>query len=122
MSKFLTSLEVEYIDDKWRKLTRPLVYQSDVLGETITVPAGFRTNFASVPRFFPLVYAIFGDTAHRAATVHDWLYSKECTEVDRDEADAVFLEAMQVEKDGWWKRTAMWLGVRLMGWAFKARR
>lgn len=122
MAKFLSQLEVEYIDAATRRLTKPLVYQSDILGECVIVPKGFKTNFASVPRFLPLAYALFGDTAHRAAALHDWLYSEECSGVARADADAVFLEAMQSEKMSWWRRGAMWLGVRALGWAFKARR
>ena len=40
--------------------------------EPIIVPAGFKTDFASVLRL-PFMFWLFGDTAHASAVVHDWL-------------------------------------------------
>lgn len=115
--EFLTRLEVELIDeqaDKWR-LVLPLRYRSQIVG-LIEVPAGFETDFASVPRL-PLAYALAGNTARKAAVIHDFLYQDPATE--RDDADAVFLEAMQVSGMPWWRRGPMWLGVRCFGWLFR---
>ena len=73
MSKFLTELDVRLIDgDRIWMLSGPLVYQSDILGK-IEIPAGFQTDFASVPRI-PFVFESFGDRAHRESVVHDYLY------------------------------------------------
>lgn len=84
MSRFATCLEVSLIDENsntgrgtWRVLV-PLVYVSDLTNSTYTVPANFETDFATIPRL-PLVFALFGDCAHRAAVLHDWLYTtKKC--------------------------------------------
>lgn len=116
MSKFLSELEVEPVDmnndvGKWR-LMSDLVYQSDVANQTITVPKGFVTDFASVPRL-PVAFALFGDTSHEAATVHDWLYTSHI--VPRNVADAVLREASQVSGVPAWRRWPMWAGVRLFG-------
>jgi hypothetical protein len=96
MSKFLSTLQVEEIEDQshdgrgtWRVLA-PLIYDSDVAKRIIVVPIGYITDFASVPRV-PFAYWIAGDTAHPAAVVHDWLYTSH--EVDRATADAVLEEA-----------------------------
>ena len=32
------------------EVTQPFSYESDKFGKTITVPAGFKTDFASIPR------------------------------------------------------------------------
>jgi len=116
MSAFLSELQVENAtprdDGTWR-LTAPLVYQSDVAGQTFTVPPGFVTNFASVPRLI-VAYALFGNTSNEAATVHDFLYSKPA-KVPRDVADAVFKEASAVTGVAAWRRFCMWAGVRLFG-------
>ena len=110
MAKFLTTLKAECInDDKW-KLISPLVYESDIVGN-ITVPAGFECDFASVPRI-PVVYMFFGDEAHQAATLHDYLYRYAA--VKRKVADQVFKEAMSVSGVGW-KRFPMYWAVRLFG-------
>lgn len=116
MSKFLTELEVENASDRddgdWR-LVAPLVYQSDVAGQTFTVPAGFTSNFASVPRW-PIVYWFCGNTSSEAAVVHDFLYSFPHP-VPRPMADAVLREASGVTGVSWLRRHAMHLGVRLFG-------
>lgn len=115
MAKFLTDLKAECVtDDKWR-LVSPLVYESDIIG-VVKIPSGFTTNFASVPRL-PFVYMLFGDTAHQAATLHDYLY--QFAVVPRHIADKVFLEAMQASGIGW-ERYPMFWGVRLCGGLFYA--
>ena len=52
---------------------RSVVVLSPMLKDTITVPTGFLTDFASVPRM-PFVFLLFGDVAHEAAVIHDYLY------------------------------------------------
>jgi len=107
-------LITEWVDDDRWLLISPLLYESDIAG-TIVVPAGFTTDFASVPRL-PVAFMLFGDEAHPAATVHDYLYR--CTRVSRATADKVFLEAMSVTGLGW-KRWPMYWAVRLFGGAFR---
>lgn len=105
---------------RWR-LESQLRYDSIVYGKTIAVPAGYETDFASVPRL-PLSYAIAGDTAHTAAVVHDYLYSTPGVAVTRRIADAVFREAMMSSGVPRWRAWIMWIAVRLFGWlAFKCR-
>ncbi len=112
MPKFLTRLDVEHLSDEQWKLSDDLVYQSDIVG-LVTVPKGFVTDFASVPRL-PGAYWVAGGKANKEAVVHDFLYrSKLCT---RKEADDVFLEAMELNGQSWWRRRLMWAGVRLFGW------
>ncbi|MBB5414134.1 DUF1353 domain-containing protein [Paraburkholderia atlantica] len=115
MSAFLTELQVENAtgmdDGKWR-LTAPLVYQSDVAGMTFTVPAGFISDYASVPRA-PLVYWLCGDTSTMASVVHDAIYTYHW--VDRATADAVLKEASAVTGVPAWRRAIMWAAVRAFG-------
>lgn len=112
-SEFLTLLCTEDEDDAHAKLTAPLIYASARLDRVITVPAGFETDFASVPRL-PLVYLLAGNTARKSAVLHDYLYRHHemCSRAD---ADAVFDEAMGVTGQPWWRRKLMWAGVRLFG-------
>jgi hypothetical protein len=58
-----------------------------------TVPAGFETDFASVPKT-PVAFLLTADSAHEASAVHDWLYSEHA--VLRDVADAVLRESSLV--------------------------
>ena len=116
MSRFLTPLDVELIDDSdgggtW-VLRSPLAYESNVAGCVICAPEGFRTDFASVPRA-PVVYWLTGDVAHAAAVIHDYLYST--GGVTRKQADDVLLEAMAVTGVPAWRRYAMYWAVRAFG-------
>ncbi|WP_250538175.1 MULTISPECIES: DUF1353 domain-containing protein [unclassified Caballeronia] len=115
MSAFLTDLHVENAsgtdDGKWR-LTAPLVYESDIAGETFVVPPGFVTDYASVPRA-PLVYWLCGDTSTLASVVHDFLYTTH--PVAREVADAVLKEASLLTGVAKWRAWLMWAGVRVGG-------
>lgn len=114
-SHFITKLVVEQISDTEWRLIEPLAYFSERLDRQITVPKGFVTDFASVPRL-PFAYMIFGNIAQEEAVIHDYLYHK--SGVSREDADAVFDEAMQVKGKWWWRRKLMWSGLRLFGWQF----
>lgn len=115
---FLTKLNVSMIDKReygrqmWR-VESPLVYESS--DRIYTVPSGFETDFASVPRL-PFAYWLTGDSAHAAAVVHDYLYVSKL--VDKKTADAVFKEAMDDMGIGWLKRNTMYLAVRAFGGRF----
>jgi len=117
MSRFLTQLSVRRVDErdigKW-VLNQPLVYQSDIAGETITVPVDFSTDFASVPRWLPLAFAWLGGHGDSAATVHDWLYTEK--PVSRRMADMVLREALRASYVARWRIPLFYLGVRLFGW------
>jgi len=117
MSGFLTRCALACADNQddgqW-VLVEPLVYHSDIAQRTFTVPAGFQTDLASVPRL-PVVFLLTGNAARQAAVVHDWLYSSH--EVDRATADAVLREASQCIGVPGWRRWLMWAGVRRLGGA-----
>lgn len=111
MSEFLSNLDARLKDDDtiW-VLDAPLIYRSDLLG-LIEVPAGFETDFASVPRV-PIAYMLFGDRAHREAVIHDYLYRIDAKPAATfDQANDVFLEAMEVRGKSWFVRRMMYLGV-----------
>jgi hypothetical protein len=117
MSKFKSELRPRLLDDDtiWT-LDTALVYESDLLKAVITVPMGFQTDFASVPRV-PIVYGFFGDRAHRESVIHDYLYRIDSNPiVSRKQADDVFYEAMKLRGKSFLVRWCMWFGVRLGGW------
>lgn len=111
MAKFLTKLVCEKDDGKW-VLFYDLGYQSDKYTKPIWVPMGFKTDFASVPRI-PVAYWLFGDQAHEAAVVHDYLYVT--GDLGKDLADSIFLEAMEVSGVWAWRRWPMYWGVKYFG-------
>jgi hypothetical protein len=109
----MTPLQAEKIGEKngraiWR-LLNPFIWKD------IVVPMGFQCDFASVPRV-PLAYLTCGDTAHEAATVHDYLYRIDSQPVvDRKRADDIFLAIMEGMGESWWRRKLMYRMVRMFG-------
>lgn len=100
------------------KLTKPFHYVAEGVGEIVHVPAGFITDFASIPRF---LWALLPPTGkyQRAAVIHDYMYRTGAR--SRVVADAMFLEAMIFLGVPMWKRQLMYRAVRLFGrWSYKA--
>ena len=93
---FKNKLKIEAVEkEDSYLLTSRLSYITN-LGDKITVPKHFKTNFASVPRVAK-VYIDDDDWQIRAPSViHDYLYSAESIELGftRKQADEVLLEAM----------------------------
>ena len=116
MAQFLTELDARLKDsDNVWVLAAPLIYQSDILGK-ITVPEGFLTDFASVPRI-PIAYILFGDRAHCESVIHDYLYRIDSVPIATySQANNVFYEAMKVRSKGFFVRHAMYYGVVAGGW------
>lgn len=111
MAQFLDSLYLAEVDDStFRIVDHPFRYQSDI-GGLITVPIGFETDFASVPRI-GWIYALLGDIAHEPAVIHDWLYYSAIS--SRKDSDDILLEAMTSIHIGW-RRYPIYWGVRLGG-------
>jgi len=124
MAEFKTKLFVEQLEDvsaqgrgTW-ELTEDLVYQSDVVAYTFTVPKGFITDFTSVPRV-PLIFDWLGDRGNLAGTLHDFLYSRDASGnhqvPDRLIADKVLKEALVAQGVGNLAAWTIYLAVRLFG-------
>lgn len=115
MSRFLTDLDTRLVDEinNINQLLAPLVYESDLLQRTVTVPKDFKTDFASVPRVIG-AYLLFGGKGKRAAVVHDFLYSGG-VDVTRETADAVFKEAVLASGYSCFTAWGMHTGVRIGG-------
>lgn len=63
-------------------------------GRTFIVPAGFKTDFASIPRILWNIIAPIGKHT-LAAVLHDYLYTKGWElGISRKEADKIFYDAM----------------------------
>lgn len=119
--RFLTKLQVTLLDSRgngaW-ELLAAFIYLTDLLENVVVVPAGFVTDFASVPRL-PFVYSLLGNVGHEAAVLHDWLYSPKCEQKrTRAQADAVLREAALLAGVPEYKAQLMWLAVRMFGWQF----
>jgi len=102
----------------WKVFFRPLVYNYS-LHKSITVPIGFLTDIASVPRF---AWSIIpkDDTHTPACVLHDWMYYKNL--FSRKACDRIFYEALKSLEVKAWKREVMFRAVRLGGFLGYNRR
>ena len=116
MSSFTSPLIVTPMPDgrKWQ-LHEPFTYHigSRYSSNTVRVPEGFVTDFASVPWGLWNVFPTWGKYG-KGAVIHDYLYQSK--EVSRKQADLIFKEAMGVLGVEVWKINLMYWGVRLFGW------
>jgi hypothetical protein len=114
------TIVVEYIDGKrWRLRETFSWFEADLTddGVTVHVPAGFITDFASIPRVLwswlpPSYYA-------KPAILHDYLYFAGKVGdlvVTRAQADKSFRDALKETGVNAARRWVMWLGVRTGGW------
>jgi hypothetical protein len=101
---------VREVDEQRWELVAPVVYEGNT--ETITIPAGFRTDFASVPRIFVWLLPRYGRYT-KAAILHDWL----CGQARdggfrRSDADGLFRRSMRELGVPFVRRWIMWAAVR----------
>lgn len=124
MARFLTTLKFEDEHGLPFTLLEDLVYVTDVLADErfplglpreaeIRVPAGFKTDLASIPQFLWSVLPPVG-RYDRAAVVHDYLYR--FNGVTRRQADDVLNEAMGALGVRATQRWTIYAGVRTGGW------
>lgn len=108
---FQTPLRVEYLDGEQWRLLEPFAYVHPTAG-VITVPAGFETDFASIPRALWAIYPPTGKWG-KAAVVHDYLYH--LGSLTRKECDQIFLQGMKDLGVPRARRTLMYWAVRVGG-------
>lgn len=134
MSTFTTPLEIEYEDGRAWKVTAEFDYAlswlpisniADKSEPIIRVPAGFVTDFASIPRALWVVLPPTGKYG-KAAVVHDYLYvmggiipceleKHQPYKFTKAEADRIFYEAMGVLGVNNFIRWTMWKAVSAFG-------
>ena len=113
--KWITDLNVT--DDKPRKweLLTNLVYR-DSKEKYYIVPAGFKTDLASIPR--PLWSIYPPSTSRKGAVLHDWCYETRPYGVSRKTADRLLYEGCVSEGLPKARAWVLWVGVRAGGWMF----
>jgi hypothetical protein len=108
----------EFLPGRRFELHEPVLYFSGmIIGNSrvgsIMVDAGTISDFASVPRFFWRIISPFDDDVRMPALVHDFLYTTQVWE--KDVADLIFREALQVRGAPAWKVNAMYNAVKWFG-------
>lgn len=137
MSRFTGKLSLVLLDNRTHPSTRggrslwgvqrELTYEAGDSHDLITVPKGFVTDLASIPRPVWTVYPPDGPWV-KAAVIHDFLYFTagdgiwfkhrgvaRTTPYARREADDIFREAMADRGIGATDRAAIWAAVRVGG-------
>ena len=114
MSSFTEPLSICPVpgNGKWAT-TRDLTYEIGNKGSglAITVPAGFETDLASVPRLLWPIFAPHDPRYAAAAVIHDYLYRWKG--FDRVVADAILYEGMRLLGVPLWKSLLMYVSVRI---------
>ncbi len=114
MSRFKGKWAVEELSP-YRVITTAELSYTTKEGVTHTVGIGFKTDGASIPRIlWPFIGSPFTGRYRKPALTHDELYTTQKT--TRLYADQVFLEGMEDRAVSFWKRRAMYIGVRIGGW------
>lgn len=108
-------LRVHNVDlrDRPFELVHDITYTSDE-GRVITAQAGYRTDFASVPRFFHRVVNPVGRHG-KAAIIHDWLCDESPHTCDHKTAAHIFDTAMRDLGVSWLRRKLMVAAVLIGG-------
>ena len=105
------TLTVRRVSDQLWEVVEPLTYRGR--RDTFVVPAGFRTDFASVPRVVVWLFPRFGRYT-MAAVLHDWLVTEGLAGglVSARDADGLFRRVLREEGVPPLRRWLMWTGVR----------
>jgi len=120
MSSFTSPLDIRFLDlslsEKPFMLLSEFTYYvgEEGSGHAIIVPKGYRTDFASVPRFLHRVVPPIGRHG-KAAVIHDWLCDSRPEGMTSRRAADIMLEAMEVLGVKKSKRWVMYRGVRIGG-------
>lgn len=108
------------------------LYHSDRYGYFIEVPKGFKSDLASVPKWLPIAWALYGGRGNKAAIVHDYIYHNKILrpyplldyqtapgalsfKIDKDKCDLIFFDAMIECGVPKWRAYSMYQGVKLFG-------
>lgn len=93
------------------KLVEDLIYEG--ADQRFVIPAGYVTDFATVPKFMRWLFDEHGPYT-RAAIVHDWLITDAipAREVTSRDTDGIFRRIMREEGTPMPARWVMWTAVR----------
>lgn len=128
MSSFTNPLVTEDLNDGTFKVVQSFTY---FVGKedshiSITVPEGFIFDCFSIPFFVRWLLPKVQKRGNQSAALHDWLYEWKGILPEgsftgkgvytREECDAIFKEALEVQNVNWIKRNTMHKAVRAGGW------
>ena len=123
---FVTDLAIRKLgrENRWELLSPLIYYIDNLIGECVEVPKGFVTDFASIPFPFSRIFPPVGKSYDAPSVLHDYLYympyvwgwDKKCRQIERVEADNIYLEAMVDNRTPLFVRRSIYAGLRMGGW------
>jgi hypothetical protein len=123
----MSGFKTDYIDVRIHRWTKNDSDTNELLndleythtdGTVYTVPKGFKTNFASVPKYFRNIIEPTGKHTN-AAALHDFLYARGYKmNVSRKKADKIFYDAMRDSFVNIITANVLWFAVRVFGGFF----
>lgn len=106
----LTTLKTAKIGPALWILLEDMVYNTP-RGQ-FTVPAGYLTDHASVPRAFTAVVPPVKSAIAEASILHDWFYNKDSEDVPREFADECLKELTKANGGSCTLANTAWVAVR----------
>jgi hypothetical protein len=103
-------LKIDFIQKGKARVLKQVFYKN------ITVPRGFVSDGASIPKiFWSIIGSPFVGLYLRASIIHDYLYSHQNYDYTRSQADKIFLEIMLNDGVSKTKAYTMYYIVRVFG-------
>ncbi len=109
-------IEVHKSDESGDILTLLEPLEINWNGRGLIVPAGFKSDGASVPEFlWSTVSPAIDPRTVRGAVAHDYVYRHHPEGWTRADADNMFYDLIREDGLGWWRAQKCYWGVRLFG-------
>ena len=105
----MSEVETKLLDNnKYVQLTKPFFFFSDILNQELIIPAGFISDFESIP--------IVQGTSKRAGLCHDYCYRiNSVPTMSRGVADTIYFEIMTYRGNPTWRKYLKFWAVKLFG-------
>lgn len=101
--------ELEYLNGKWEVVQE---ISTTYLNFPVTVPVGFKSDLASIPRVFWSIYPPFGKY-NGAVIIHDYLYTTKI--LPRNLSDDILFEQMKSDGVDTFTCVLFYITVRIFG-------
>jgi hypothetical protein len=118
-ARFLTPLRMEQVGADQFDLTSDLIFYSEKFRGTCTAKAGYRSDFASIPKILGSITPKYGGF-NAAAVIHDAALTDDLYADNgyrqtwvRGYANDLFSEGLQACGVTWWRRKLMMAAVRM---------
>ena len=106
--------ENKWDGENWILLSELVVRLSN--GRNELIPAGFITNFGSIPKPCRSFLNRMGKSL-RAFVVHDWFYSKGEGDYKQRECDRILYDLSRLDGESWFDAQMINKGLAVGGWA-----